>query len=54
MLHAISYHWIQTYPGGLESLRKDQPLFIHDDGWISHGSEEMKAQFGVSSLLKLK
>jgi hypothetical protein len=45
ILHAVSYHWIQTHPGGLDALRKEHPLFFHDDGWISHGNEEMKAQF---------
>jgi len=52
MLHAVSYHWLQTYPGGEEALRADHPLFINDHGWIKHASEEMKAQFEVKTLFQ--
>ena len=37
MLHAASYHWIQTYSGGFEKIKEDFALFFHNDGWISHG-----------------
>ena len=53
MLHAASYHWIQTYSGGFEKIKEDFALFFHNDGWISHGTEEMKAQFEVSGALRL-
>lgn len=52
MLHAASYHWIQTYSGGFEKIKEDFALFFHNDGW-HHGTEEMKAQFEVSGALRL-
>lgn len=51
MLHAVSHHYIHTYPGGLDALQAEQPLFFVD-GWISHGSEELKLQFDVTIALK--
>jgi hypothetical protein len=53
MLHAVSHHYIHSYPGGLEALEADQPLFMHNDGWINHGSEELKLQFDVKTEIAL-
>jgi hypothetical protein len=43
-LHAVSYHFVQTYPGGLENLRKDYDLFF-DQGWMSSPNPDMQKQF---------
>ena len=48
MLHSVSHHWVQIYPGGMEAAKKDHPLFFHDEGWMQQGNEEMKQQFDVS------
>lgn len=50
MLHAVSHHYLHTYPGGLDALYLDQPHFVNNHGWIKHGSEELKIQFEVNFL----
>lgn len=47
MLHAVSHHYLHTYPGGVEALSIDQPYFVNNDGWIKLGSDDFKLQFVV-------
>ncbi len=44
-LHAASYHFIQTYPGGLEAMKETNYRLLFTETWMSTDNKEMKDQF---------
>ena len=57
-MHAASYHFLQTFPGGLEAFKRDYVHFIMDT-WLPAENEEQKKRseremtFGYEVLTRL-
>ena len=37
--HATTYHYLQQYPGGMETLRKEEPLLFLEDFYDAVGND---------------